>query len=89
MGRRTSEGFVVFKDSELSSKPTKICPDNILRLRKRNLDRVDANFVLTEDTLFSSPSAAAGFVTYASANGMIMWLTEDGKPLKEVENEDE
>jgi hypothetical protein len=45
--------------------------------------------VLIEDTLFTSPSAAAGFVTYASANGIIMWLDEKGRTLREIEsNED-
>ncbi len=45
--------------------------------------------MLQEDILFTSPSAAAGFVTYASANGMIMWLDKKGRTLKEIEsNED-
>ncbi len=37
---------------------------------------------LTEDVLFSSPSAAAGFANYAGANGLIMWVAENGKTLK-------
>ena len=88
IGRRTSEGFVVFKGSELSQSSTKSCPDTIQRLREKNADRVDSKFVLMEDTLFSSPSAAAGFVTYGSANGLIMWLTEDGKTLRNLESDD-
>ena len=88
IGRRTSEGFVVFKGSELSQSSTKSCPDTIQRLREKNADRVDSKFVLMEDTLFSSPSAAAGFVTYGSANGLIMWLTEDGKSLRNLESDD-
>lgn len=87
-GRRTSEGFVVFKNSELSPNPTKSCPDTIRHLREQNADRINAENLLTEDTLFSSPSAAAGFVTYASANGLIMWATNDGKTLRELESED-
>jgi hypothetical protein len=84
-GRRTNEGFVVFKDCTVSANPTKSCPDTILHLRKQYAERIIDN-VLTEDTLFRSPSAAAGFVTYGSANGLIMWMTEDGRTLKDIEN---
>src|SRR5690625_1946519 len=83
-GRRTNEGFVVFKGSMVSPEPTKSCPDTLLNLRKRFNDRVDGG-ILLEDTLFTSPSAAAGFVTYSSANGIIMWQNESGKTLKEIE----
>jgi hypothetical protein len=84
-GRRTSEGFVVFKGCTVAMNPTKSCPDTILHLRKQYAERVDNN-ILTEDTLFKSPSAAAGFVTYGSANGLIMWVTDDGRSLKDIEN---
>lgn len=89
IGRRTSEGFVVFKGSEISQNPTKSCPETIQRLREKNADRIDTKYILKEDTLFTSPSAAAGFVTYGSANGLIMWLTEDGKSLRSLESDDE
>lgn len=88
-GRRTAEGFVVFKESTVSAEPTISCPDTIRHLRERFAERVDGNFVLLEDTLFRSPSAAAGFVTYASANGLIMWVTVDGKTLKDLESSDQ
>lgn len=87
-GRRTSDGFVVFKNSELSSNPTNSCPDNIHNLRKKYADRINAENLLTEDTLFSSPSTAASFVTYASVNGLIKWNTKDGKTLRELEREE-
>ena len=85
-GKRTSDGFVVFKGSKVASAPTKSCPDSIKSLREKNADRIDINHTLTEDILFSSPSAAAGFVNYASANGLIMWVAEDGKTLKDLES---
>lgn len=88
-GRLTSDGFVVFKGSEVSTIPTKSCPDTIKHLREQYADRVNADNVLTEDTLFSSPSAAAGFATYASANGLIMWVTDEGKSLRDIESEEE
>ena len=85
-GRTTSDGFVVLKGSSLAAAPTKSCPKPIRQLREKYADRVDEKSVLQEDTLFSSPSAAAGFVTYASANGLIMWGTEDGKTLRDIES---
>ncbi|MEG0897859.1 MAG: DUF4357 domain-containing protein [Ruthenibacterium sp.] len=87
--KRTSDGFVVLKGSKLSENPTKSCPDNIVRLREKNANHIDANFILTEDTLFNSPSAAAGFVAYSSANGPLMWIAENGKSLKEIESKSE
>lgn len=87
-GRRTNEGFVVYRGASVSVNPTKSCPETILNLRGKYTERVKDG-VLIEDTLFTSPSAAAGFVTYASANGIIMWLDEKGRTLREIEsNED-
>ena len=88
VGRRTTEGFVVLKGSTISEAPTKSCPDTIKHLREQYADRISDNCMLTEDTLFQSPSAAAGFVTYASANGLIMWATECGKTLRDIESND-
>lgn len=85
MGRRTNEGFVVLKGSMVSMNPTKSCPDTFYNLRKIHADKINNN-ILAKDILFTSPSAAAGFVTYASANGLIMWIAEDGRTLKEIEN---
>ncbi|MGV8907198.1 MAG: GIY-YIG nuclease family protein [Acetobacterium sp.] len=87
--RRTNEGFVVFKGATVAKNPTKCCPDTIKHLREQYVGRIDENNVLTEDTLFKSPSAAAGFLIYSSANGLTMWATDDGKTLKEVENADQ
>lgn len=87
-GRRTNEGFVVYKGASVSTSPTKSCPDTILNLRNKYADRVKDG-ILIEDTLFTSPSAAAGFATYASANGIIMWLDQYGRTLKEIEELEE
>jgi hypothetical protein len=87
-GRRTNEGFVVFQGSTVSERPTKSCPDTIQHLREQYAEKIDSNNVLLEDTLFRSPSAAAGFVTYASANGLIMWANNDNKTLKDIESSD-
>ena len=37
----------------------------------------------------TSPSAAAGFLTFASTNGMIIWLDQNGRNLKEIENDED
>ncbi len=87
-GRITTEGFVVLKGCAVSATPTKSCPETILHLREQYSDRINKNNVLLEDTLFKSPSSAAGFVTYASANGLIMWVTADGKTLKDIESKE-
>lgn len=87
-GQRTNEGFVVFEGSTISTNPTKSCPDTIRHLREQHAEKIN-NDVLLEKILFRSPSAAAGFVTYASANGLIMWATEDGGTLKDIENIDQ
>lgn len=85
-GKRTSDGFVVFKGSQVASAPTRSCRDNIKSLRERNADKIDINHMLSEDILFSSPSAAASFVNYATSNGLVLWVAENGKTLKELES---
>ena len=42
------------------------------------------NGVTKEDVYFKSPSTAANFVTGRSSNGMILWKTKDGQPLKDA-----
>jgi len=53
-GRRTSEGFVVFKDSQVATVPTKSCPDTMKHLRAKYADKIDQNAIMIEDILFSS-----------------------------------
>lgn len=84
-GRRTNEGFVVLKDSIVSAEPTKSCPDAIYNSRHKYVNKIN-NGVLIEDLLFKTPSAAAGFITYSSSNGLIMWMDDEGRTLKDIEN---
>lgn len=86
IGRRTSDGFVVKKGSRLASAPTKSCPPFIRTLREKYKERIDSNYTLIEDTLFGSPSTAAGFVMYASQNGLQVWLTHSGVQLKALDS---
>ena len=85
-GRRTSEGFVVYKYSILAIKLQHSCPENVRRFREKYADKISSNGVLSDDVLLTSPSAAAAFVGGSSLSGNLMWKTIDGKTLKEVEN---
>lgn len=87
-GRRTNEGFVVYKGAFISTQPTKSCQKTIHNLREKYSNRIE-NGNLLEDTLFTSPSAAAGFVTYASTNGMIIWQDKKGRTLKDIESDED
>ncbi|MBR1771939.1 MAG: GIY-YIG nuclease family protein [Lachnospiraceae bacterium] len=86
VGARTSDGFVVKKGSKLAATATRSCPTYIRNLRERYKTRIDSKNKLTEDTLFQSPSTAAGFVMYASQNGLQVWLTHAGVQLKALDN---
>lgn len=85
-GRRTNEGFVVFKGSRIVPHLQKSCPENVKQLRERYQSKIDLNNTLIEDILLSSPSAAAAFVGGSSLNGNVIWRTENGITLKELEN---
>ena len=41
---------------------------------------------LMQDVVFTSPSAAAGFCTGTSANGLLLWKTEDGQTLSNYQD---
>lgn len=84
-GRRTTEGFVVFKGSQIVAKLTKSCPNPTLRNREKYADKIDATFCLMEDILFTSPSSAASFIGGASLSGNATWRNADGITLKKLE----
>lgn len=84
-GRRTSEGFVVLKGSTLSRNLTRKCPANVVKYRAKYADKIDGNFVLKEDVLLSSPSAASSFVSGSSCSGLLSWKTAEGITLQSLE----
>ena len=86
-GSLTSEGFVVCKGSKLTASPVPSCPDWLKNFRMQYANKITKDFVLMEDIVFNSPSAAAGFCVFGSENGRIAWKTESGKTLKELESE--
>lgn len=82
--KRSSEGFVVLKGSVINPKTNdKTCSGVAKKAREQA--KTDEHSVLLEDMLFPTPSAAAMFVTGASANGYAVWKTASGLNLKEVE----
>ena len=86
-GKRNSDGFIVLKDSLVASSPTPSCPAYVRELRKKFAEKITKKHRLSETLSFSSPSSAAAFASYASANGLICWHTASGKTLKEIETE--
>lgn len=54
---------------------------NILKLRD-NSSIVDGDGILLRDIPFNSLSTAASFVTGRTANGMIVWKTENGRYVR-------
>ena len=83
----TNEGFVVLKGSLIETIDSDSIPPGIKDSRKKA--QIDESSILQEDVLFRSPSYAAAFVVGGHANGLTEWKTEDGKTLKEIENNDE
>ncbi len=89
-GSRVSDGFVVFKGSEIASYTAPSFPKSLNTLREELLENeiiknFDAKTVFQVDYLFSSPSSAAAIVMGRSANGLIEWKDGNGYDLKSIE----
>ena len=91
-GERTSEGFVVFKGSQAvpELRPSAAKYPYIAALRDKliqdgSLQPNGTALVFTQDVQFASPSAAAVAVHGGTANGLIVWRTEQGITLKQLE----
>ena len=64
----------------------------VLTLRNQLIDngtliKNNGFYEFTKDTEFSSPSAAAAVIEGGSANGLIEWRTDDGRVLKELDEQ--
>jgi hypothetical protein len=93
-GRRTPEGFVVFRRSTavLQERESAKKYPYVLTLRNQLIDngtliKNDGFYEFTKDAEFSSPSAAAAVIEGGSANGLIEWRTDDGRVLKELDEQ--
>lgn len=90
-GKRTSDGFVVFKDSEMATTTVPSFPRGFNTLREELVNgnsvvEKQGSILLAEDILFSSPSAAAAVIMGRSANGLLEWKSKSGKTLKDIES---
>lgn len=84
-GRQTPEGFVVLKGAKLQTIIKSSMKEHLKRLRKDYKGRIHGSTLL-KDTLFDTPSAAAGFLTGTSVNGRVLWKNSLGQSLKDMES---
>lgn len=93
-GHRTPDGFVVLKGSTAvlqERQSAKNWPATIAIRKKLIADgtlvQKDGFYEFTRDAEFSSPSAAAAVIEGGSANGLIEWRTQDGRVLKDLDEQ--
>lgn len=84
-GRQTTDGFVVLAGSKLREKPAPSCPEAAKKNREKYADRISPEWELTQDTLFTSPSAASDFLMGGSTSGKAHWKDSRGMSLRELE----
>ncbi|VGO17003.1 hypothetical protein PDESU_05597 [Pontiella desulfatans] len=88
-GRRTTNGFVVYKESQAVLKHRKSAV-HTKRMRESLVENgilkeLNDHCIFTLDHEFSSPSAAGAAVRGGSTNGLTAWKNSNGKSLKEIE----
>lgn len=84
-GRPTPDGFVVLAGSRINKEVADYLPNGYKLLRDKYSDSINSEYVLEEDVLLNSPSAASSFVIGKNTNGLTEWKTTEGKTLKEIE----
>jgi len=90
-GKRTSEGFLVYKEAKISKSLTTSAPKKTKKLRAELLQKgiiekdEQAIYILKNNYIFNSPSAAASLILGASVSGKREWKNERGETLGEVE----
>lgn len=88
-GRRTAEGFIVYKGSQavLAHRPSaKWAKDRREDLIKEGVLAQQAeNYVFTRDIEFGSPSTAGSVIRGGATNGLTAWKDDQGVSLKELE----
>lgn len=83
--KQTADGIVVLKGSQIETIDSKSIPESI-KIR-RATPKLIQDGILQQDTLFSSPSYAAGFVVGGYINGKEAWKAINGLTLNELENQ--
>ncbi len=90
IGKTTSEGFVVFENSQVADPVTNSYPKTMQKLRDKLINegviKKDGDkMAIKRDYLFSSSSSAAMIIMGRSANGLTEWKLKSGKTLQEYE----
>lgn len=91
IGKPTSEGFVVFENSQVADPVTNSYPKTMQKLRDTLISegiiiKAQSKLILKRDYLFSSSSSAAMIIMGRSANGLTEWKLKSGKTLQEYES---
>jgi len=89
-GKRTANGFVVFKGSQavLEHRPSankRMCDKRERLIEKGFLLPNDKALVFTKDIEFGSPSTAGGIIRGGETNGLTSWKNYKGIKLKDIE----
>lgn len=82
-GILTNEGFVLLSGSDISYDINPSAKDTTIEKNRKLHQTVISNHKTTKDILFTSPSAAASFVSGSPASGNALWKTDDGKSPKD------
>ncbi|MGY3724683.1 Putative DNA-binding domain-containing protein [Granulicatella balaenopterae] len=82
---REDESFIVYAGSKISPIIKASCSVANEQLRQQYQHIIGDDFVLKEDLLFQSPSAASSFITASVTNGRLGWRRKDGISLKSIQ----
>lgn len=90
IGKPTSEGFVVFENSQVADPVTNSYPKTMQKLRdtlifEEVFVKEQDKMIMKRDYLFSSSSSAAMIIMGRSANGLTEWKMKSGKTLQDYE----
>jgi hypothetical protein len=91
-GRRSPNGFVIYKGSSAVSEMRPSAQQWVITLRQQLLDEgtltPDGELLrFMKDVEFASPSAAAATVRGGNSNGLTAWKTKDDVLLKELDEQ--
>lgn len=89
-GIQTQEGFVVLNGSKIATDYVNSYSERSIAKRNELIQSekvtvINGEFIVMEDLLFTSPSAAANIVMGRSANGLTEWKNKFGRSLKELQ----
>ena len=88
-GVQTQEGFVVLKGSKIATDYVNSYGERSIAKRNELIQSekiavINNEFIVMQDLLFSSPSAAADIVMGRSANGLTEWKDSNRRSLKDL-----